>query len=73
MNAREEPNIHSLSACQKATGLFWRRNDEYDEYERLGQLGLFVVSLLRDDTPITENVLSVCVCVCVRVHHSSIC
>ncbi len=67
MNAREEQNICSLSACQNKTSSFGRGNDEYDEYESLGQLILFAVSLLQDDTSVTENVPGVC------GHHSAIC
>ena len=33
--------------------------------QSLGQVVLFVVSLLQDDTSLTEHVLGVCVCVCV--------
>lgn len=53
MNAREEPNIRSLSACRNKANSSARGNDEWVNWmcaQCLGQHILFVVSLLQDDT-----------------------
>lgn len=58
MNAREEQNIHSLSACRNKVNSYGKRNDEWVNWmcaQCLGQHILFVVSLLQDDTLLGVN------------------